>query len=153
MYEPGIDRHDWESQWEALEEDVHADPANALPELDLLVARMLAETGYDLTDPVARDGGEREVVADYLAAHEILEAMERDSVERLAGGRRGRCQGLSRRLRPAVATRGAIDARLGLADLDRSRRERGLPCRRRRLRQLDGPLRRCSRGRSRTSAA
>ena len=81
MNHVGVDRYDWESEWEALEEDLRTDPAQALPELDRLVARMLAETGYDLTDPVAREGGEREVVADYLAAHGILEAAERDSAE------------------------------------------------------------------------
>src|SRR5579862_9081270 len=116
MYEPGIDRHDWESQWEALEDDVHADPANALPELDLLVARMLAETGYDLTDPVARDGGEREVVADDLAAHEILEAMERDSVELSPGDVAAAVNGYRAVFDQLVATRGAIVSRLRLAE-------------------------------------
>jgi FdhD protein len=46
----------------------------ALPELDELVSRMLSETGYDLTDTIVREGREREMVAEYLAAHEILEA-------------------------------------------------------------------------------
>ena len=55
------------------------DRADALPEVDGLVSRILEESGYDLTDPVARDGEEREVVAEYLAAHEILQAAERDS--------------------------------------------------------------------------
>ncbi len=35
--------------------------------------------GYELTDPIA--GDESEVVAEYLAAHEIVEAAERDSDE------------------------------------------------------------------------
>ena len=35
---------------------------------------MLAEAGYDLDDPVAREGDEREVVAEYLAAHELTQA-------------------------------------------------------------------------------
>jgi iron uptake system EfeUOB component EfeO/EfeM len=81
MYDPGLDRHEWESEWEALEDDVRTDPVHALPELDGLVARMLEESGYDLTDPVVRDGEEREVVAEYLAAHEIVDAAERDSGE------------------------------------------------------------------------
>jgi hypothetical protein len=78
MYDPGLDRHDWESEWQALEDDVRTDPAQALPELDGLVARMLEESGYDLTDPVMREGGEREIVAEYLAAREIAQATERD---------------------------------------------------------------------------
>ena len=79
MYDPGLDRHEWESEWQALEDDLREDPADALPEVDALVGRMLEETGYDLTDPVVRDGDEREVVAEYLAAHEIVEAVEDDS--------------------------------------------------------------------------
>ena len=74
MYDPGVDRHEWESEWESLAEDLRTDPAHALPELDALVARMLEESGYDLTDPVVREGDEREVVAEYLAAREIVEA-------------------------------------------------------------------------------
>ena len=74
MYEPGLDRHEWESEWQTLEDDLRTDPAQALPELDRLVARMLAESGYELSDPIA--GEESEVVAEYLAAHEILEAAE-----------------------------------------------------------------------------
>src|SRR5438128_486676 len=81
MYEPGLDRHEWESEWQALEDDLREDPAAALPELDGLVARMLEVSGYDLTDPVAGEGDEREVVTEYLAAHEITQGAERDSGE------------------------------------------------------------------------
>jgi hypothetical protein len=85
MYEPGLERHEWESEWHALEDDLRTDPAQSLPEVDRLVARMLEESGYELTDPVVREGEEREVVAEYLAAHEIVEAVERDSDEVSAG--------------------------------------------------------------------
>ncbi len=78
MFEPGLNRHEWESEWQALEEDLRDDPAGALSELDELVGRMLEESGYDLADPVVREGEEREVVTEYLAAHEITEAVERD---------------------------------------------------------------------------
>jgi hypothetical protein len=116
MYEFGVDLHEWESQWEALEEDLRADPTHALPEVDLLVARMLTETGYDLTDPVARDGGEREVVAEYLAAHEILEAAERDSAELSPGDVAAAVNGYRAVFDHLVATRGAIDSLLGVAE-------------------------------------
>lgn len=77
MREPGLDRHDWESEMQALEEELAENPAESLPELDALLARMLGETGYDLADPVTREGEEREVVSEFLAAHEITEAFER----------------------------------------------------------------------------
>ena len=63
---------------QALKEQLSESPAEALPELDALVGRMLEETGYDLTDAVAREGDEREVVAEFLAAHEITTLAERD---------------------------------------------------------------------------
>ena len=31
MYSPGLDLHEWESEWEALEEDLRTDPARILP--------------------------------------------------------------------------------------------------------------------------
>ena len=85
MYEPGLDRHEWESEKASLEDDLRDDPAAALPDLDSLVGRMLEETGYDVSDPVVREGEEREVVAEFLAAREIKEAYERGSEELSAG--------------------------------------------------------------------
>ncbi|MDX6511796.1 MAG: hypothetical protein QOE36_1300 [Gaiellaceae bacterium] len=81
MRDPGLERHDWESEMESLEEDLRSDPAEALSELDALIARMLDETGYDPRDPVVRSGDDREIVAEFLAAHEITEAVERDAPE------------------------------------------------------------------------
>jgi hypothetical protein len=81
MSDPGLNRHEWESEMASLEEDLHDDPGGALSELDDLVGRMLEETGYDVADPVVREGEEREIVAEYLAAREIKEAYERGSEE------------------------------------------------------------------------
>jgi hypothetical protein len=81
MYEPGLDRHEWESEWQTLEDDLRTDPAQALPELDRLVARMLEESGYQLTDPAVGEGEEREIAAEYLAAHEIVQTAERDPAD------------------------------------------------------------------------
>ena len=71
MQEPGLDRHEWETQWEQLQPLVEDSPAEALPELDRLVAEMLTERGFALDDPVAVGGDEPEVVADFRSAHEI----------------------------------------------------------------------------------
>ena len=62
---------------QALEEQLGENPAEALPELDGLVARMLEGTGYEVDDPVAREGDDREVVAEFLAAREITQLAER----------------------------------------------------------------------------
>lgn len=79
MREPGLDRQEWESEMQALEDQLAENPAETLPELDALVGRMLEETGFDLADPVAREGEEREIVSEFLAAREIMEAVERGS--------------------------------------------------------------------------
>jgi hypothetical protein len=81
MFEPWLDKHVGVSEMEALEEQLGQNQAEALPELDDLVARMLEETGYDLSDPVVRDGDEREVVAEFLAAREITQLNERGNDE------------------------------------------------------------------------
>ena len=67
MYEPGLDRHDWESELRSLEDSVRDDPIGALPELDGLVARMLDETGVASDDEARRE---------YAAAHEITRLAE-----------------------------------------------------------------------------
>jgi hypothetical protein len=78
MVEPGLDRHEWESEMQALEDQLGENPAEALPELDRLLERMLEETGYELSDPIVRDGDEREVVSEFLAAREITQLAEKD---------------------------------------------------------------------------
>lgn len=116
MYDPGLDLHEWESEWQSLEDDLRTEPIQALPELDGLVARMLEESGYDLTDPVVRDGDEREVVAEYLAAHDIVEAAERGSAELSPGDVAAAINGYRAVSEHLVATRAAADAGLDVAD-------------------------------------
>ena len=81
MVDPGLNKYEWESELASIEEDLHDDPAGALAELDDLVGRMLEETGYDIDDPVVREGEEREIVAEFLAAREIKQEYERGSEE------------------------------------------------------------------------
>jgi len=79
MLEPGLDRHEWESEWASLEEELADSPADVLPQLDDLVERMLEARGYAINDPVAREGDDRDVVADFLAAREITQLLAEGS--------------------------------------------------------------------------
>ena len=79
MYDPGLDRHEWESEMGALEDQLSESPAESLPELDALVGRMLEESGFEVGDAVTSAGDEPEVVAEYLAARELTRAAERGS--------------------------------------------------------------------------
>lgn len=77
MREPGLDRHEWETEWEALQPDLETSPGETLPELDALVRRMLEESGFALgDDPVAAEG-EDEIVGAYYEAREITRSVDR----------------------------------------------------------------------------
>lgn len=79
--EPGLDRHEWESEFQALEPELEDSPREALPELLGLVERMLDERGYSPADPVAGNGGEPEILAEYRAARDTTLAVERGGDE------------------------------------------------------------------------
>jgi hypothetical protein len=81
MTEPGLDLHEWESQWAQLQEDAADAPEEALPEIVRLTEQMLADRGYDLENPVAVEDESRDVVADFLAAREIARAAETTKVD------------------------------------------------------------------------
>src|SRR5919201_2669744 len=85
MDEPGLDRHEWESEWQTLEEQLADAPREALADLDSLVARMLEERGYAVTERVAREGDEPEIVAEFLAARETTRLVEEGSDDVLPG--------------------------------------------------------------------
>ena len=83
--EPGLDRHEWESRWASLEEELEDSPRDVLPELDELVAQMLEERGFAIDDPVAREGDGREVIADFFSAREITRLLA-DNPDALSSG-------------------------------------------------------------------
>ena len=65
MREPGLDQHEWQTQWEALEPELQDSPVEALPEVGRLIEQMLAERGFEPgVDPeIDRElGGARELV-------------------------------------------------------------------------------------------
>jgi hypothetical protein len=115
MVEPGLDRQEWEGELQSLDDDMRDSPAEALPELDRLVRRMLEETGYDIGDPVVREGDEREVVAEYLAAHEITTASERGSDQLSPGDIAAAVNGYRAVFEHLVATRSAADGEITLS--------------------------------------
>jgi hypothetical protein len=71
MDDPGLDRHEWESEWEALAPLLQDSPADVLPELDDLVARMMVARGYPVTDELAPEAADPDVVAEFLEARRI----------------------------------------------------------------------------------
>jgi hypothetical protein len=85
--EPGLDRHEWETEFAQIEEGMHDAPREALPELADLVERMLVERGFELR-PETRD--ETGMVPEFLAAKAVADLGEdadpgdvADAIERL----------------------------------------------------------------------
>jgi hypothetical protein len=76
VVEPGLNRHDWEMEWQGLEPLVVDAPAEALPEVDRLIERMLVESGYPTTEEEAPDSAEPELVAEFLEARRIANLVE-----------------------------------------------------------------------------
>jgi hypothetical protein len=73
MVEPGLDRHEWESQWSDLEERLREDPSDALFELDELIARMLESRGLPLRERDGETDVEPETVREFLEARRVTE--------------------------------------------------------------------------------
>jgi hypothetical protein len=74
--EPGLDLHEWESEFASLEEDIADDPGNGLVALTDLVGRMLTARGFAVDDPVADDGEEPEILVSFRSAREVARLIE-----------------------------------------------------------------------------
>jgi hypothetical protein len=74
--EPGVDRHDWETEWQGLEPLIIDAPAEALPEFDRLIERMLIERGYPTTEDQAANAADPAIVAEFLEARRITRLVE-----------------------------------------------------------------------------
>lgn len=112
MQDPGLNRHGWETEWAALEPLVVDSPAEALPELDDLVGRMLADVGYPVEEeetepasPVDEEGVDPEIIAAFRVAREITRQVERG--EDVDPGDVGHAVGLYRELYEHLLVRAA----------------------------------------------
>ena len=116
MYDPGLDRHEWESGMGALEDQLSERPAESLPELDALVGRMLEESGFEVGDAVTSAGDEPEVVAEYRAARELTRAAERGSEDVSPGDVAAAINGYRAVFDHLLSARSPADADLDAAD-------------------------------------
>jgi hypothetical protein len=74
--EPGLDKHEWETEWYDLVERLEEDPADALAEVDHLIARMLEARGFPLEEQPGEVESEPETTREFLAAREITRRVE-----------------------------------------------------------------------------
>ena len=73
MQEPGLDRHEWETEWSDLEERLRDDPSDALFALDELIGRMLGARGVPVREQDGQTGTEPETVRAFGEARRITE--------------------------------------------------------------------------------
>jgi len=74
--ERGVDRREWETEWEGLEPLIIDAPAEALPEVDRLIERMLIERGYPTTEDKAAEAADPAIVAEFLEARRITSLVD-----------------------------------------------------------------------------
>jgi hypothetical protein len=77
VIEPGLDRHEWETEWQGLEPLIVDSPAEALPEVGDLIERMMRERGLPTEEASAHEAAEPEIVAEFLEARRITNLIER----------------------------------------------------------------------------
>jgi hypothetical protein len=76
MVEPGLDEHEWRTEWEQLEPLVIDSPREALPELDRLIEEIMRERGLPTTEEEAFEAADPEIVAEFLEARRITRALD-----------------------------------------------------------------------------
>jgi hypothetical protein len=72
VQEPGLDLHEWESEWASLEEDMADSPEQALPYVHELITRILKERGILDESLVATEGADPELIRPWEAGAELV---------------------------------------------------------------------------------
>jgi len=79
--EPGLDLHEWESEWAALEDEIGDSPEVALPYVHELITRMLRERGILDASLAATEGADPEYVRTWQAGADLVAAIEDPGVD------------------------------------------------------------------------
>jgi hypothetical protein len=79
--ETSHDRHEWETEWRGLEPLLIDSPAEALPEVDELIERLLIARGYPTTEEGARESADPKLVAEFLEARRLTSLIETGETE------------------------------------------------------------------------
>ena|SRR5436190_12166769 len=84
VQEPGLDRHEWETEWQGLEPLIADSASEALGEVDDLVARMMEARGFPLAESPGEETAEPETVREFEEARRITRLV--DAGERVDPG-------------------------------------------------------------------
>jgi hypothetical protein len=76
MQEPGIDEHEWITEWEAIDPLLTESPTEALSEADDLVGRMMQARGFALVEREGEDLTEPETTRSFAEAHRVTQQID-----------------------------------------------------------------------------
>jgi hypothetical protein len=79
--EPGLDLHEWESEWASLQEDIADAPETTLPYVHELITRMLKERGILDESLAVTDGADPEWVRTWKAGAELVRNLDDPGVD------------------------------------------------------------------------
>ena len=76
--DPGLDLHEWQTQYQELEEQLEDSPLEALPDLADFIESIMVERGIltESREPVSEENSDPEVIDRYKAAREIATLAE-----------------------------------------------------------------------------
>lgn len=81
MSEPGLDIHEWESEWASLEDDIEDSPETALPYAHELLTRMLKERRILDDNLVVTEGTDPEWVKTWQAGDELVRMLDQPGAD------------------------------------------------------------------------
>jgi hypothetical protein len=76
MQEPGVDQHEWISEWEDIDQLLTESPTEALSEADDLVARMMEARGFALREREGEDATEPETTRSFVEARRVTRQID-----------------------------------------------------------------------------
>jgi hypothetical protein len=79
--EPGLDIHEWESEWASLEDDMADSPETALPVVHELLSRMLVERNVLDENLVVAEGADPEWFRTWEAGRDLVAVVDDPGVD------------------------------------------------------------------------
>jgi hypothetical protein len=76
VLEPGLDKHEWESEWQVIDPLLSESPTEALSEADDLIARMMEARGFPLREREGEDTTEPETVREFVEARRVAQQID-----------------------------------------------------------------------------
>jgi hypothetical protein len=76
VQEPGLDEHEWITEWEDIDTLLRESPTEALSEADDLVGRMMQARGFPLEEREGEGTAEPETVREFVEARRVTRLID-----------------------------------------------------------------------------